>query len=66
MSKALEVDTQESALIVRCGCGAVVNAHSHRQLIERAQNHFAEFHPDLGRKPPAHLILAMADQKGHQ
>lgn len=42
----------------------MVSADSKQRLVELAQLHFEEFHPDLGANVPADLILAMAEQKG--
>ncbi len=63
MSSSLTLDTQGPELILRCECGAIVIAYGEDRLVELARLHFAEFHPDLGAKMPADLILAMAEEK---
>jgi hypothetical protein len=64
MQNNLTVDTQETRLIVRCECGAVVTAEQKKSLVERVRLHLGEFHPDLGAAVPADLILAMAECDG--
>ncbi len=59
----LTLDAQALELTVRCECGTIVVADSDQRLVELVQMHFDEFHPDLGAKVPADLILAMAEQK---
>lgn len=64
MPTDLTLGTQESALVLRCECGATVSAKREERLVELARLHFEEFHPDLGANVPADLIMAMAEQKG--
>ena len=59
----LTLDAQALELTVRCECGTIVVADSDQRLVQLVQMHFDEFHPDLGAKVPADLILAMAEQK---
>lgn len=42
----------------------MVSADSEQDLIQLARLHFGEFHPEVGGKVPADIILAMAEQKG--
>jgi hypothetical protein len=64
MPDNLTVDAQETRLIVRCECGAVITAEHEKILIDRVRLHIGEFHPDLGTVVPADLILAMAECDG--
>lgn len=54
---------KETQLTVRCECGKSLRADHEAALVERVRLHFGEFHPDLGANVPAHLILAMAEEK---
>ncbi len=66
MFEFLTRDFQDSQLLIRCGCGTIVTADNEQRLVELARLHFGEFHPDLGTKVPADLILAMAEEKETQ
>jgi hypothetical protein len=57
-------DAGGSMLMLRCACGATVDAESESELIRLARLHFGEFHPDLSGDVSAAAILAMAEQKG--
>lgn len=59
----LTLDAQALELTVRCECGTIVVADGDQRLVQLVRMHFDEFHPDLGAKVPADLILAMAEQK---
>jgi hypothetical protein len=59
----LILDAQALELTVRCECGTIIVADRDQRLVELVQLHFDEFHPYLGAKVPADLILAMAEQK---
>jgi hypothetical protein len=54
---------KETQLTIRCECGMNLRADHEEALVERARLHFGEFHPDIGASVPAHLILAMAEEK---
>jgi hypothetical protein len=60
----LGFNAQASALALRCECGAMISADNEQDLIQLARLHFGEFHPDVGGRVPADIILAMAEQKG--
>jgi hypothetical protein len=51
-------------LMLRCECGATVEAEDEDKLIRLARLHFGEFHPDLIGVVPVDAILAMAEQTG--
>ena len=60
---SLIIDAQAFELVVRCDCGKIISSQYDFVLIELIQKHWDEFHPDLGVKVPADLIMAMAEQK---
>jgi hypothetical protein len=57
------LDAQALELTVRCECGTILVADNNQHLVGLVRLHFDEFHPDLGAKVPADLILEMAEQK---
>jgi hypothetical protein len=59
----LIIDAQAFELVVRCDCGKIISSQYDFVLIELVQEHLDKFHPDLGVKVPADLIMAMAEQK---
>jgi hypothetical protein len=63
MGESLTLDARGPRLALRCECGATVVAWGEARLVELARLHFGEFHPDLGAEVPAHLILAMAEER---
>jgi hypothetical protein len=52
-----------SILVLRCACGATIEAESEKDLISVARHHLGKFHPDLSDDVPSAAILAMAEQK---
>jgi len=62
MQSHLSRETQASALVLRCECGALVGADWPRRLVELTRMHIGEFHPDIDSNVPADLILAMAEK----
>jgi hypothetical protein len=51
-------------LVLRCECGATIDANSEDELIRLTRLHFGEYHPDLNGGAQADAILAMAEQQG--
>ena len=50
------------AKAINCECGELVQANTDQVLIERAQAHVNEKHPDLVGKLTVKDILAMAEE----
>lgn len=62
MPGPLNTEARSSQLVLRCECGASIVAAGEQRLVELARLHFGEFHPDLGERVPADVILAMAER----
>lgn len=56
------VETQVTAMILRCECGVVVSAATRENLVEEARIHFEDMHPTVGPGIAAEMILAMAEE----
>jgi predicted small metal-binding protein len=60
----LNLGAEAATLVLRCECGAMINANSEDELIQLTRLHFGEFHPDLNGHVQPDAILAMAEQLG--
>jgi predicted small metal-binding protein len=51
------------SMVIHCECGYVVRGGSENELVERAQAHVAESHPELEGKVSREDFLAMAEEE---
>ena len=50
------------AKVVNCECGAVVQAESDDELVQKVESHVADAHPDLVGTMSRDDIMAMAEE----
>jgi predicted small metal-binding protein len=50
------------SMVIKCECGYVVRGSSEDELVERAQRHVDESHPDLRGRISREDFLAMAEE----
>ncbi len=51
------------AKLINCECGFVVRAGTEQELLDRAERHVRETHPDLVGKVTRDDLLAMAEEE---
>jgi hypothetical protein len=59
----LIIEAQDFELVVRCECGKIIKTEYDYELVMLVQQHWDDFHPNLGVKVPPNLIMAMAEIK---
>jgi predicted small metal-binding protein len=50
------------AYVIKCDCGYVSRGQTEDELVEEANQHIAEVHPDLAGKVSREDLLAMAEE----
>ena len=50
------------AKLIRCECGCVVRGNNDEELLEHAERHVQETHPDLVGKVSRDDLMAMAEE----
>lgn len=51
------------AKVINCECGYVVRGEDDEQLLQRAERHVQESHPELARTVTREDLLAMAEEE---
>jgi predicted small metal-binding protein len=51
------------AKLINCECGYVIRAENDQELVNRAQGHISESHPELVGKVTRDDLLAMAEEE---
>jgi hypothetical protein len=59
----LGIAAEATRLVLRCACGATIDAGDEEELLRLTRRHFDQVHPDLGTEVPTGAILAMAEQR---
>jgi Protein of unknown function (DUF1059) len=61
----MDAETRGAAVskMIRCDCGKVVRGETDDELIENAEAHIQQDHPDLVGKIPRADLLAMAESE---
>jgi predicted small metal-binding protein len=50
------------AYTINCDCGYVIRGDSEKELLDRAESHIEDAHPDLVGKITSEDLLAMAEE----